>query len=123
MYRRAAAQGPLQGVAAGPFAGGPKVIDAGKLSQSTRQRLAACLGGRAEPSPIAYDRTSAVSWSVRAAWGAIVAIIAVVLVFARGFDDPSSAWEVQPFYAVVLYLLAFTLFAWVRLAILRRRFL
>jgi hypothetical protein len=123
MYRRAAAQGPLQGVAAGPYTGGPRTIDAGKLSPATRKRLAECLASRAEPSPIASDRASAISWSVAATWAAIVAIIAGVLVFARGFDDPASAWEIQPFYAVVLYLLVFGLFVWARLAIMRRRFL
>ena len=39
MYRRAAAQGPLQGVAAGPFTGGRKIVDAGKLTRAAKHRL------------------------------------------------------------------------------------
>lgn len=123
MYRRAAAQGPLQGVTAGPFTGGRKVVDAGKLTRAAKQRLVDCLAGRAEPSPIAYDRPSALSSSVRAVWGAVVAVIVLVVTFARGFDDRTSAWEVQPAYAVAIYLLACALFAFALLAVLRRRFL
>lgn len=123
MYRRAAAQGPLQGVAAGAFTGGTRVIDAGKLSRAAKKRLVDCLSGRGEPSPIAYDRPSALASSVRAAWGAVVAVIVLVLTFARGFDHPSSAWEVQPRAAIAIYLLACALFAFSLLAILRQRFL
>src|SRR5689334_6165512 len=103
MYRKAAAQGPLQGASAGPYTGGPKVVDAGKLSRAAKQRLADCLSGRAEPSPIAYDRPSSFASSVRAGWAAVVAVIVLVLTFARGFDDQTSKWEVQPFYAIAIY--------------------
>jgi hypothetical protein len=123
MYRRAAAQGPLQGVAAGPYTGGRKVVDAGKLTRAAKKRLADCLAGRAEPSPIAYDRRSSLASSVRAVWGAVVAVIVLVLTFARGFDDRTSGWEVQPLHAVAIYLLACGLFSFALLAILRRRFL
>lgn len=123
MYRRAAAQGPLQGVAAGPYSGGTKVVDAGKLTHAAKKRLVDCLAGRAEPSPIAYDRPSSLSSSVRAIWGAVLAIVVLVLTFARGFDDSNSRWEVQPPYALAIYLLAGGLFAFAVLAVLRRRFL
>jgi hypothetical protein len=123
MYRRAAAQGPLQGVAAGPYAGGIKVVDAGKLTRAAKKRLVDCLAGRAEPSPIAYDRPSALASSVRAVWGVVVALIVLVFTFARGFDDRASHWEVQPAYAIAIYLLACGLFAFAMLAVLRRRFL
>lgn len=123
MYRRAAAQGPLQGVAAGPYSGGRKIVDAGKLTRAAKKRLVDCLAGRAEPSPIAYDRPSSVISSVRAVWGAVVAVIVVVLTFARGFDDATSAWEIQPAYALAIYFLACGLFAYAVLAVLRRRFL
>lgn len=123
MYRRAAAQGPLQGVAAGPFTGGRKIVDAGKLTRAAKQRLVDCLAGRAEPSPIAYDRPSALASSVRAVWGAVAALVVLVVTFARGFDDRSSPWEVQPTYAIAIYLLSCGLFAFALLAILRRRFL
>src|SRR5690349_14071973 len=121
MYRRAAAQGPLQGVGAGPHTGGRKVVDAGKLTRAAKQRLADCLAGRAEPSPIAYDRPSALASSVRAGWGAVVAVVVLTVTFARGFDDTTSPWEVQPAYAIVIYALAAALFAFSLLAILRRR--
>lgn len=123
MYRRAAAQGPLQGVAAGPFTGGRKVVDAGKLTRAAKQRLVDCLAGRAEPSPIAYDRPSALASSVRAVWGVVAALIVLFFTFARGFDDRTSPWEVQPTYAIAIYLLACGLFAFALLAVLRRRFL
>src|SRR5262245_4039361 len=123
MYRRAAAQGPLQGVSAGPYTGGTKVVDAGKLSRAAKQRLADCLSGRAEPSPIASDRPSVFASSVRAVWGTVAAVIVLVVTFARGFDDQTSKWEVQPLYAIVVYVLACALFSFSLLAILRRRFL
>ena len=123
MYRRAAAQGPLQGVAAGPFTGGRKIVDAGKLTRAAKQRLVDCLAGRAEPSPIAYDRPSALTSSVRAVWGVVAALIVIFFTFARGFDDRTSPWEVQPTYAIAIYLLAGVLFAFALLAVLRRRFL
>ncbi len=123
MYRRPAAQGPLHGVGAGVYTGGPRVVDAGKLPRAARQRLADVLAGRGEPSPIGHDRPVGLPSSVRAVWGAVVGVVILVTTFAVGFDDASSRWELQPRIALLDYVVGAGLLAFSLLAVLRRRFL
>lgn len=123
MYRRPAAQGPLHGVGGGVYAGGPRVVDAGKLPRAARQRLADVLSGRGEPSPIAHDRPAGLPSSVRAVWGAVMGVVILVTTFTVGFDDASSRWELQPRVALLVYVLGAGLLAFSLLAVLRRRFL
>lgn len=121
MYRRAAAQGPLHGVAGGPYTGKARHIDATKLPAAAQKRLADALAGRGEPSPIAIDRSLRLPSSLRAGWGAVAGVVVLVATFAAGFDDPTSRWELQPQGALLVYLLGAALASASLLALVRRR--
>jgi hypothetical protein len=121
MYRRPGSLGVLQGVLSGPYTGGVKRIDAGKLPRATRQRLADVLAGRAEPYPIAYERPAGITSRFRPAWGLVAAMITLLAFISFGFGDASSSNAIQPRQALVGYGAASLLLLISLLATFRRR--
>jgi hypothetical protein len=122
MYRRQGSLGVLQGVLSGPYTGGPRRVDAAKLPRAVKQRLSDALGGRSEPSPIAYERTGGAGAHTKAAsWGFLVALVAFILLFAVGFGDARSRWALQDFgSALPIYVAVTALFSASLVVLLRR---
>ncbi len=121
MYRKAGSPGVLKGVLSGPYAGGPKLVDAAKLPRGARQRLADVLTGRADPTPILHEHPNGVGARFRATWGVLFAILALSSLTAMGFADPHAAWAYQPRELVVGYAAAGVLLTVSLLSLHRRR--
>ena len=121
MYRKLGSPGVLKGVPSGPYAGGPKRVDAAKLPRAARQRLADVLTGRAEPTPILHEHPGGLASRFRATWGVLAAIVALATITAIGFADPRAAWAYQPTGTSVVYVAAMTLLAASLLSLYRRR--
>ncbi|HEY8075957.1 MAG TPA: hypothetical protein VIF62_17640, partial [Labilithrix sp.] len=81
MYRKQGSLGALQGVLSGPYTGGARRVDVAKLTPATRRRLADVLSGRAEPSPILYERPGGALTRSRAASGFLAALIVLLFAF------------------------------------------
>src|SRR4051812_26992628 len=116
MYRRQGSLGVLQGVLSGPYTGGTKRVDAGKLPRATRQRLADVLAGRAERFPILYEPPEGITSRFRPAWGLVLSLSVLILLMSIGFGDVTSARAIQPqtwlaFYGAASLLLTISLLA------------
>ncbi|HEY8075128.1 MAG TPA: hypothetical protein VIF62_13485, partial [Labilithrix sp.] len=88
---------------------------------ATRRRLADVLSGRAEPSPILYERPGGALTRSRAASGFVAGLIVLLFAFAIGFGDPQSARAFQSRDWFVVYGGACLLLTTSLLALLRRR--
>ena len=121
MYRKPGTPGVLKGVLSGPYAGGRRLVDAAKLPQAARQRLADVLTGRADPTPIVHERPGGLGSRFRATWGVLIAILALSSLVAMGFADPRAAWAYQPSVLVAAYAAACVLLLLSLLSLHRRR--
>jgi hypothetical protein len=121
MYRKPGSPGVLKGVLSGPYAGGRRLVDAGKLPRAARQRLADVLTGRADPTPILHEHSGGLASRFRATWGVLVAILALSSLIAMGFADPRAAWAYQPRSLVAGYAAAGILLVLSLLSLYRRR--
>jgi hypothetical protein len=121
MYRKPGSPGVLEGVPAGPYSGGRRLVDATKLPAGARQRLADVLAGRADPTPILHEHPGRLASRSRATWGALLAIFALTTLIAIGFANPDAAWAYQPRAAAVGYAAAAMALSASVLALFRRR--
>ncbi len=121
MYRKQGSLGALQGVLSGPYTGGARRVDAAKLAPATRRRLADVLCGRAEPSPVLYERPAGAHVRSRAAWGFAAALVALLFAFAIGFGDVRSPRAIQSSDWLGVYGAAGILLVVSMLALVRRR--
>ena len=121
MYRKPGSPGVLKGVLSGPYAGGRKLVDAGKLPRAARQRLADVLTGRADPTPILHEHPGGSASRFRATWGVLVALLALSSLIAMGFADPRAAWAYQPGSVAAGYAAAGILLVLSLLSLYRRR--
>ena len=121
MYRKPGSPGVLEGVLSGPYAGGPKHLDAAKLPRAARQRLADVLTGRAEPTPILHEHPGGLASRFRATWGVVAAMVGLATITALGFADPHAAWAYQPTATSGVYVAGTMLLAVSLLSLYRRR--
>lgn len=120
MYRRQASLGAIQGVLSGPYAGGPRAVDAGRLPRAAKVRLADALAARAEPAPLLYERTGRAAGS-GPVWVVAAALSALVALTAAGFAHPTSPWALQPSWTVGAYAVAIAAAVLGVLSLVRRR--
>ncbi len=120
MYRKPGSQSALSGVLSGPYTGGRRIIDVGRLNAATRERVAAAVSGQSESTPIAQKRVG-YALAGRGLLAIATAIIVALFVFQIGFHDRGSTWAYQPRVALAVYVIAGGLLALGALDLLRMR--